>query len=132
MVLHIQSDDVMTKKVSWIKTCTQEGCYIVLNYATWCGACHAFMPEWLKFEKAAPKGVKLIKVESSAYASLPYSQPSLYKKLTDKGSLYFPMVVMFVDGKKYMFKGERSAEGLKKFVDSKKKPATKKPIKKTA
>ncbi len=120
MVLHIQSDDGMTKKIDMMKNCTKEGCFIVLNYASWCGACHAFMPEWVKFEKHAPKGVKLIKVESSAYTSLPYQQPGLYKKLTDKGNLYFPMIIMFVDGKKYMYKGERSAEALKTFVNAKK------------
>lgn len=130
-IQEIQTPEVMTSSAKKIQTnINGSGCHIIFIYATWCGACHAFMPQWKEFEKTKPAHVSITKIESNALQSL---DKSLYKSLADNDSMYFPMVIIFINGKKYHYHGVRTASDLHKFVEQKsaQKPLQK-PVKATA
>ncbi len=118
MVLHIQKADEMKKYSSRLEKFTNKGNYIFLNYAHWCGACQIFLPEWKVFQSNASKqGINVVMIESSGYDQLPHVNSTLYNKLSNSGQMYFPMVFMYSNGKKYIYDGQRSAEGIQKFYD---------------
>ena len=100
---------------------TSRGNSVVLNHWTQCGHCIMFKPEWEKFRKdmVGEKELTLISIEMSAARPLFSNSAILQNKLSDQGQLYFPMIIVFVDGKKYMYQGERTAEALKKFYEAK-------------
>jgi len=139
MLLHIQKDDQMKELSPRLENYTKNGNHIFLNYAHWCGACKMFMPQWSLFERmAGNNGLSIIKIESSGLSSLPYTNNHLYNKLSNEGQMYFPMVYLYVNGKRYFYEGARTAEDLQKFYESKavassvkkvsKPPAAKKPV----
>jgi len=120
MLLDIQKEDQMKQLSSRLDSYTQRGNHVFLNYAHWCGACQMFMPQWSLFEKlAVNNGVSIVKIESSGLSSLPYTNSSLYSKLSNSGQMYFPMVFMYVNGKRYFYEGPRTAEALQSFYQKK-------------
>jgi len=116
--MHINSSKELKASTEKLQGLMTKGCTVVLNHSEYCGHCHAFMPEWNKFERAS-KGtpVKVVKIEGSAYSEA--VEPSLFKKLSDNSQLYFPMVIVFIYGKRFLYQGERTASSLKQFVVSK-------------
>lgn len=96
----------------------ETGNAVFLNYSNYCGHCHVFMPEWKKFEKRMKnKSIKTVKIEGSSFS--PGMDSKMFSKLSDKRELYFPMVLVFVNGKRYIYKGERTADSLDSFVTDK-------------
>jgi thiol-disulfide isomerase/thioredoxin len=122
-VVAIDSSDKMRVELkSMLGVCKSDGCVIVFNFAVWCGACQAFMPEWNKFQSKYSKSVdRIYKVESKSYTQeLRQSDPQAFNTLTANGELYFPMVIIFVYGKKHLYDGSRTAEDLASFIKGKK------------
>lgn len=88
----------------------ENGPYLVLFYATWCGACKAFTAEWEKTKKAlAGSGITVHEIESA--------DPALVAHRI-KG---FPTVRLFPNGvsktEEYIeYAGQRSADAILQFV----------------
>lgn len=123
-IVSVNNPDQMQSHIKNIMVCSENKCVIVFNFAHWCGACQMFMPEWLKFEALHNKSVDhIFKIESSSYQHLPYSNVGAYKHLTANGELYFPMIILYINGKKYMYEGSRTAADLKSFIQAKKQAA---------
>ena len=130
MAHHITTPDQLSQSVTMIKKCSKSGCTVILSHSRWCSHCIAFKPQWDIFEKNPGKGVDTISIEADSYKN--GIVPDLYKLLSDNNQMYYPMIILFVDGKRYLYNGERSAVALKSFVASKRKeskaPAAKKPV----
>jgi len=74
---------------------------ILLNYASWCGHCNVFKPEWesLKIDKKLKKTL-FVEIESSALNKINSIDKNLYNKLIPiNKSLYFPMILMYFKNK---------------------------------
>jgi thiol-disulfide isomerase/thioredoxin len=106
---------------------------IWLNHAKWCSHCLAFGPEWKKLKKQMKDNkTNVIDIESSVIEKLQEKNPALYKRVTKKEGLYFPMIVVFSkkDGKpkshKKYYTENRTSTELKAFVEKEQKPAEKK------
>jgi protein disulfide-isomerase A1 len=83
-----------------------KGKSVILYYAPWCGHCKALMPEWHKFEEAGVKGVEIKKInaeENKAAASAANVSG-------------FPTIIKYNNGKKEIYKGERTAESLRSWA----------------
>ena len=83
-----------------------KGKSVILYYAPWCGHCKAMMPQWNKFEEAGVKGVNIKKInaeENKAAASAANVSG-------------FPTIIKYNNGKKEIYKGERTAEALKSWA----------------
>ena len=97
---------------------------VLLNHANWCGHCQVFKPQWEEFKKSAVRGVNLVQIENEALSEL-QKHRTLYKKVTPKdGAVYFPMIIVFIKKgtkpvEKKVYDGNRTAEDLKTFVQSK-------------
>ena len=108
---------------------------VVLNHATWCGACSAFKPDWSEFKKNTK--ANLVEIESSALEGLKENQ-KLYKRVTPKdNSVYFPMIIVFIKKEtkasaKKLYEGSRNASEIQNYVSMKtQKPKTTKSKKST-
>ena len=111
---------------------------VVLHHSEYCGHCVAMRDEFEKFKKDTDKHV--IEVEGGALETLRKHQ-NIYKKVCPgDGSMYFPMIIIFIKRtyfltpKKYLYDGPRTAEGIKKFIVEKETTHKKNPSssKKTA
>lgn len=106
------------KKVSSVLSNTKQTS-VVLNHANFCGHCHAMRPEFNKFKKSTSHNV--IEVESDALDSFKKDQ-EVYKKITPgDGSMYFPMIIVFIarvnqPPKKLIYEGPRTKDDLSKYI----------------
>lgn len=93
---------------------------VLLNRANYCGHCHAFTPEFNKYKNMALKqGLNIVELESSALHEISAKHSKLYKKVTAKDGLYFPMVIIYIKGKKTVYNGPRMATDLNQHVKEK-------------
>ena len=84
----------------------------VTFYSPWCQHCHAFMPEYVKTSKYAEEKnltVKFAKIDSSVSQNIS----------EEFGIEGIPSVFLIYKGKRHIFEGERTKEGLLKFMDRK-------------
>lgn len=85
---------------------------LVLYYADWCGHCKTFKPKWDEFAakydgaQVGDYKVSVTKVDCEA-------QPELAKGVDIQG---YPTVVMYKDGEKIVYNGERTTAGLEQFL----------------
>jgi len=106
---------------------------VVLHHSEYCGHCIAMRDEFNKFKKDTDKHV--IEVEGSALETLRKHHHIFKKVCPSDGSMYFPMIVIFIKRtyhltpKKYLYEGPRTAEGIKSFIAEKEKAHKKKPAK---
>jgi hypothetical protein len=105
---------------------------VLLNRSDTCGHCHAFQPEFTKYKQiSAP--THTVELESSALHAISSKKPALYKKVTARDGLYFPMVIIFIKKNdkvsKSVYQGPRTATAIKEEVTKKK--TVKKTVKKT-
>lgn len=81
----------------------------VLFYAPWCGHCKRVMPVWQdlagKYSNAPNVKVRQLNCDEHGQEA---------EKHEIQG---FPTIILFKDGQKYVFEGERTAEGLEQFVN---------------
>ena len=114
-----KESDFTMQKIAQFQDLLNNQSTVVLNHATWCGHCHAFMGEFDKFKRSGSAAT--VKIESEVQGKFA-EYPGIYKKITPaKGSMYFPMVLVFVNKRKSEYKGERTKKALKDFVDVKTK-----------
>lgn len=83
-----------------------KGKQCVLFHSKSCGWCKKMMPEWNKFKKAYSGDLKITEIEAS-------EDPETIEKLNVKG---FPTIILFDNGKQKVYKGDRTKEGLRRFV----------------
>lgn len=99
---------------------------VLLHHANFCWHCQAMRGEFEEFKKAAKHPV--VEVESAALDKLK-QYPTIYRRATPgDGSMYFPMIVVFVrkvgmSPKRYIYQGPRTSEAIKAFVEKKSSPA---------
>jgi thiol-disulfide isomerase/thioredoxin len=101
---------------------------VVLNHANYCGHCHAMRPEFEKFKTSTKHNV--IEVESDALDSFRKDE-QVYKKITPgDGSMYFPMIIIFIARvnqapKKIIYEGPRTKEALSTYIKENEKKLSK-------
>jgi protein disulfide-isomerase-like protein len=89
----------------------ESGKTVVLYHAPWCGHCKALMPEWNKFQEKGVEGVKIKKVNVDEE-----------KEATKAaGVTGYPTIILYNEGKKEVYTGERTAEALAEWAKSKSK-----------
>lgn len=115
--------DFTAAKLSKFEDCLTRKNAVVLIHAEWCGHCHALRPEFTAFKSKTKHHV--FEIESNALGHLE-KYPKIFKRITPKdGSLYFPMIVLFIkrrDGKRSQKKihgGERTQDALEKAFKNK-------------
>lgn len=85
---------------------------LVLYYADWCGHCQNLKPTW---EKLATKynGAQLGNCKLSVTKVNADESP---QQIQDLGISGFPTIIMFADGNKTVYNGDRSPDSLEQFV----------------
>ena len=84
----------------------------IMFYSNWCEFCGIFFPEFIGASKYSEENnlkVKFAKIDSS-------QSPNITEEFNVKG---FPSVYLLNKTKKYNFEGQRTKEGLIKFIDRK-------------
>lgn len=100
---------------------------VLLHHANFCWHCQAMRGEFEKYKSQVKHDI--VEVESAALDKL-RQYPTIYKKATPSdGSMYFPMIMVFIrsknaNPKRYVYKGPRTSEDLNAFVEKKQKAAT--------
>ena len=86
---------------------------LILFYAMWCGHSRAFLPEWQKFTQWASNNLDKVKV------SVVRCEDGNEATCSQKGIKGYPSVVLYlINGSEHKFEGERTVDGLKKFVSA--------------
>ena len=80
---------------------------IVLYYADWCGHCKQFMPEWENAANQLGSKIRFTKINCV----------NDKKRCENESIKGFPTVILYRNGKKMEFNGERTVDGLKKFIE---------------
>lgn len=85
---------------------------IILYYAMWCGYSKMFLPEWEKFVEHSKKNFPHLKVTSLR------CEGGDEASCQQKGVEGYPTVILYSkEGKETLFQGERTLDGLIKFID---------------
>jgi len=79
---------------------------VVLFYLPTCPPCQRLLPTWNKFEKKNVPGVIKKKVDSIKHPD----------KAEKNNVTSFPTIILFKNGKKYEYSGDRTVKSLEKFV----------------
>lgn len=97
---------------------------IVLMHSKMCGHCIVMRPQFEEYKKKARHDV--FEFEGSTLSKL-QQYPALYKRVTpEDGSMYFPMIFIFVivkgmaKPKRFVYEGERTSKALGEFVKARK------------
>ena len=84
----------------------------VVFYSPWCGHCHKFMPEYVRISKYAEEKnltVKFAKIDASV-------SPNISEEFHIEG---IPAIYFIIKGQKYLYEGDRTLEGLIKYMKRK-------------
>ena len=102
-------DDVEIASTNSITSEHNEKPVLVLFYADWCGACKALKPTWKKLvEKYKSSSViSFKKVECD-------KNPEVAKEHNIEG---YPTIILFKNGKKIIFEGNRTLKNLENFIN---------------
>jgi len=122
MQLSFQKEsDFSSSRVSQLeKSLNGDKTTVMLHHSEHCGHCHQMRGEFENFKNSTKSNV--MEVEGSALGKL-QEHKSLYKKVTPAdGSMYFPMILIFIHKKKHLYEGERTKEGINKFISTHTKP----------
>lgn len=86
---------------------------IVLYYASWCGYSRMILPEWEKFESNVKKNMPYLRIRRVRCES---DNEAL---CFQKGVEGYPTIILYLnDGTEVPFKGDRTSEGLLKFINN--------------
>jgi thiol-disulfide isomerase/thioredoxin len=83
---------------------------MTLYYASWCGHCKTFLPQWNSFQQQAKNRFPNLKV------STVQCDGSGEAACNQKGIKGFPTIVLFSNGQEKLFDGDRSVNGLNQYV----------------
>jgi hypothetical protein len=120
-----EEKDFSSTKVESLKKALEENkkSTVVLHHSEYCGHCVAMRGEFDKFSGGSTNHI--IEIEGGALGTL-QKHKKIYSKVCPKdGSMYFPMIVIFIKRtydltpKKYIYEGPRTAEGLHNFIKTK-------------
>lgn len=98
---------------------------LVFIHAPWCPYTVAFYKAWKKIKKnlLSTSKVNIIEIDDKAITYIRTQQPNLFRKLAGKElKLYFPTVLLFVNGKRYKYEDEREVDKVLQFVEKRTKP----------
>lgn len=116
----------------------KEGTTLFFVHASWCPYTVQFYPIFEKVmsnlnEKGIDKKFNVIKLDDTMTRSIRAGYSDIYKKLADYDSdideykLYFPTVVLFVNGKRFKYQVDvRTVDNFENFIVSKLTKATRK------
>jgi thiol-disulfide isomerase/thioredoxin len=130
MILSLNSEaDINLQNLKKLENLTSQKNTVLLNMANYCHHCQIFKPQWEQFKSSMGSKVNFVEIESTALGKLKDNK-KIYKTVTPKdGAVYFPMIIMYfkkgTKSEKKLYEGNRDAESLKKFVDSKTKESKK-------
>ena len=91
--------------------------HMTLYFATWCGHCTAFKPEWEAFASSVAADPSLSKKLSTSSVNL--EDPAHKAKIQALGIDAVPMVVFQRGSNTVMYSGERTAKALMAFAGDK-------------
>ena len=98
--------DILNNQKS-TKSNNDSQCKIIFFYAEWCGHCKKMKPEWDEFKRANPQSCEEFESEEIT--------EELRKKYNIRG---YPTIVKRQGNKVIPYEGERTKEGLAKFLNS--------------
>jgi thiol-disulfide isomerase/thioredoxin len=127
--------DFSSEKLSKLENILGNKNTMVLNHSNYCGHCHAMRGEFEKFKKSTKTNV--VEIEGGVLETLK-KHPKIYKKLTPKdGSMYFPMIIVFIkrkdktSAKRVFYEGPRTEKSFHDaFPKKSEKVLKKKPLNK--
>lgn len=118
-----RANDCTPSQVEQFKKALANKTTVVLNHSLQCGHCLAMRGEFDKFKSSTPHNV--VEVEGSALGSL-RQYPTIYKRIVPSdGSMYFPMILVFIKRsnvstpKQYFYEGHRTHDALHSFIKEK-------------
>jgi hypothetical protein len=97
---------------------------LVFIHAPWCPYTVAFYKAWKQIKKSLLKSskVNIIEIDDKAITQIRTQQPNVFRKLAGKElKLYFPTVLLFVNGKRYKYEDERDIDKVLQFVEKRTK-----------
>lgn len=98
---------------------------LVFIHAPWCPYTVAFYKAWKKIKQSLLKSLDIIEIDDKAITQIRTQQPNTFRKLAGKElKLYFPTVILFVNGKRYKYEDEREVDKVLQFVEKRTKPVT--------
>lgn len=96
---------------------------LVLIYATWCGHCHTFRPEWQKIVKRlSASGWNTLEIEFSALESIKAVDKTLFRKIVGdpKQPVYVPMILIYTKknsrNRRYVYEKDRTANDIEEYI----------------
>ncbi len=116
--MHVSFEEktITPKKISQLEKILQSPKpSVVLHHSDSCGHCHVMRPEFNKFKQNTSHHVA--EIEGSALSSLMSHQ--LISQRVRQSPMYFPMILVFIGVKKYVYTGDRTADGISSFIKAK-------------
>jgi thiol-disulfide isomerase/thioredoxin len=111
-----EDKSLSTKNVKQLREALRDTNSVVLLHAQWCHWCKLFKPEWDKFANDQKK-VTVVELEASQLEKIKSKDENLYQNLIGNEGLGFPTVLLFKNGQRYTYQGERNKESLQKHLD---------------
>lgn len=103
---------------------------VILLWAEWCPHCTAMKPAWDRVKRDKDlKDVRFVEVESKQVNSVAERDPGLFKTMTAKGQIAYPMITIVKNKRARKYTNDRDFNSMKEAFMSKKKPT---PAKKKA
>lgn len=92
---------------------------VVLVYATWCGHCHTFRPQWQSFVRRRGHWTT-IEIEFSALEAIKSADKWLFRSIVGdpKQPVYVPMILAFDGSRRHAYDGERTARALAQYLST--------------
>jgi hypothetical protein len=122
MLLTVNTANI--SKVSELITSGANSNALVFIHAPWCPYTVAFYKAWKKIKTSLLKSskVNIIEIDDKAITQIRTQQPNVFRKLAGKElKLYFPTVLLFVNGKRYKYEDERDIDKVLQFVEKRTK-----------
>jgi thiol-disulfide isomerase/thioredoxin len=125
MLLTVNNTNI--SKVNEFITSKTKSTSLVFIHAPWCPYTVAFYKAWKKIKKSLldSSKVNIIEIDDKAITEIRTQLPNVFRKLAGKElKLYFPTVLLFVNGKRYKYEDEREVDKVIEFVDKRTRTST--------
>jgi hypothetical protein len=123
MVVSLSASNVKDH-INILKSSLVAGNTLVFVHAHWCPYTVSFYGTWrnLKAKLVGLTNLTVIEIDDEALMSLRTKHTNTYKKLADyiplenQYKIFFPTIVLYVDGVRYKYEDERTVKDLTEFV----------------
>jgi hypothetical protein len=123
MVISLNASNV-EEHINTLKSLILTGNALVFVHAHWCPYTVSFYGTWrrLKAKLIGLTNLTVIEIDDEALMKLRVKHTNTYKKLADfiqqerQYKIYFPTIMLYVDGVRYKYDEERTVENLTEFV----------------